>query len=531
MDGITNLVAKSLVVLDESHASTRWRLLETIRAYAFEELAKHGEAADAARRHAEYFRDLFTGSASGFRSRVSSEELRQHGREIDNVRAALDWAFSANGDATVGKDLTVAYAPVWMDLSLHAECCERCERALQQLTTEPHPDAWSQMWLRIALGSSLIIAMGPSERAHTVLTEALDLADGLNDQDAQVRALSALTAVFSYRGQYSEAQTAVGRLHQIAHRLGDPTIAIVAERTMGTTLLTAGRLHEAREYLERVLRSPVTPNDQRRSFWQHSEHRAMARAMLSRTLWLQGYADRAHAEADASLGELQGIGHQLSVCRVLYYGICRIAPMTGAFESAEQANTRLADTATASNAPFWITAARFLAGKLMVAQGHFAAAAMALNDAFDTCRQTGWRMSYPEFKGALASALAGLGRIDEALAAVDEAIASAGQPATGQQWYVPELHRIRGEVLLQQASDRSIPAAEDCFRQASEMAGEQGALFWQLRIALSLARLRISQGNHGEARSILAPIYHRFTEGFATTDLQAARTLIDALPS
>jgi predicted ATPase len=150
-----------------------------------------------------------------------------------------------------------------------------------------------------------------------------------------------------------------------------------------------------------------------------------------------------------------------------------------------------------------------------------------LRDAFDTCSRTGWRISYPEFKGALAQALAGLGQVDAALSTVNEAVASAGQGENSQVWYVPELLRIKGEVLLRQAGDRSAAAAEDCFNQAREMAREQGALFWELRVALSLARLRVTQGRHNEARQTLAPVYDRFTEGFATSDLRAAKALLD----
>jgi predicted ATPase len=92
------------------------------------------------------------------------------------------------------------------------------------------------------------------------------------------------------------------------------------------------------------------------------------------------------------------------------------------------------------------------------------------------------------------------------------------------------LLRIKGEVLLQQAADQSTLAAEDCFNQAAQMAREQGALFWELRVALSIARLRVSQGRHHEARAPLASVYDRFTEGFATADLQAAHTLLEGLP-
>ena len=73
-----------------------------------------------------------------------------------------------------------------------------------------------------------------------------------------------------------------------------------------------------------------------------------------------------------------------------------------------------------------------------------------LRDAFATCRRTGWRASYPEFMGALAEGLTGLGRLGEALDAVNDAVASAGQGTEGQVWFVPELLRINGELLLQQ---------------------------------------------------------------------------------
>jgi predicted ATPase len=112
---------------------------------------------------------------------------------------------------------------------------------------------------------------------------------------------------------------------------------------------------------------------------------------------------------------------------------------------------------------------------------------------------------------------------------VNDAVASAGEGEDGQRWYVPELLRIKGEVQLQQAADRSASSAEDCFDQAAEMAREQGALFWELRVALSRARLRVSQHRREEAKQILAPVYDRFTEGFDTADLLAVKHLLDGI--
>jgi predicted ATPase len=216
------------------------------------------------------------------------------------------------------------------------------------------------------------------------------------------------------------------------------------------------------------------------------------------------------------------------LCRALYFGICRIATMAGDFATADREIARLIEVATRLNAHLWETAGHFLKGKLLVERGEFAQGLLVLRDAFETCGRTGWRLSYAEFKGALVLGLAGTGRLDEALFALDDAMGAEREDGHG--WYAPELFRIKGEVLLQQAADQSTLAAEDCFNEAAEMAREQGALFWELRVALSVARLKVNQGRHHEARAPLASVYDRFTEGFATADLQAARTLLEGLP-
>ncbi len=252
--------------------------------------------------------------------------------------------------------------------------------------------------------------------------------------------------------------------------------------------------------------------------------------MFARLLWIQGFTEQALNEARLGLEKLHGTDYPLVLCRALYFGICRVATMTGDFATADREIARLIEVATRSNAHFWEAAGHFLKGQLLVERGEFDQGLLVLRDAFETCDRTGWRLSYAEFKGALALAFAGTGRLDEALGALDDAMAAAGEGETRHRWYVPELLRIKGEVLLQQAADQSTLAAEDCFSQAAQMAREQGALFWELRVALSVARLRVSQGRHHEARAPLASVYDRFTEGFATADLQAARTLLEGLP-
>jgi predicted ATPase len=413
LDGIANLVAKSWVALDKSGAAARWTLLETIRAYALEKLVEHAEADIAAEHHALYFRDLFTPQALLTRSSLSDEDLARCVQEIDNVRAALDWSFSA-GDQAIGIDLTAAYAPVWRYLSLMSECRERCERALLSLGPHVTANLSLRMELQMNLASAILITMGPPDQAKTLLTEALETANALNDLKAQAEALLTLSAIYAFHGEYGRVQTAAERIEQIAHRIGDPIYLRFAHQQMGAARLTRGRPREAQQYLERVLRFPATPGGRRGVIYYNPNDQVVARAMLARALWMQGFTQQALNEARLSLKEFQGTDHPLLLCRALYFGICRIATMAGDFATADREIARLIEVATRLNAHLWETAGHFLKGKLLVERGEFAQGLLVLRDAFETCGRTGWRLSYAEFKGALVLGLAGTGRLDEA---------------------------------------------------------------------------------------------------------------------
>jgi predicted ATPase/DNA-binding winged helix-turn-helix (wHTH) protein len=524
IEGISSLVVKSLVVSEIESANARYRLLDTTRAYALEKLGESGERDRIARRHAEYYRDLFERAEAEQEARLTTKWFGEYGWQIDNLRAALDWAFSPGGNASIGVALTAAAVPLWMHLSLVAECRERCDRALLKLQTNHMPDARLRMRLQIGLGNSLLHTRGPSEQAQTVLTEALESAEAMGDLRAQLRVLLDLASVIGFRGEYARAAAASERAGAIAQQIGDTTGIVFADRRMGMILLRLGRLAEAQRYFERVIQSPPSYQNE-----DHSGERAIARALLARALWLRGFPERAHNEAQASLGEVRGSDHQLTMCRVLLYGMGRIAPMTGDFAAAEAAISSIIEAATSAAAPFWTMVGQFLRGKLLVERDQFAEGLAVLCEAFDICNQTGWRLSYPEFMGSFALALAGLGRRDEAHDAVCKAIEAAGGREDGEQWYVPELLRIKGEVLLRQSSNQAVQTAEACFAQAAEMAREQGALFWELRAALSAAHLWIRQKNRAGATQVLQPVYDRFTEGFDTADLKAAKALLKTL--
>jgi predicted ATPase len=141
-------------------------------------------------------------------------------------------------------------------------------------------------------------------------------------------------------------------------------------------------------------------------------------------------------------------------------------------------------------------------------------------------RATGAEQLRPYFLSLLAEAQGTTGEPEAGLAVLTEALTLAD--TTGVQFNAPELYRLKGELLLQQSSDNQAEA-EACFHHATEIAHTQQAKSLELRAVMSLSRLWQQQGKRQEAHDLLAPVYHWFTEGFDTADLQEASALLDEL--
>jgi predicted ATPase len=165
------------------------------------------------------------------------------------------------------------------------------------------------------------------------------------------------------------------------------------------------------------------------------------------------------------------------------------------------------------------------AGELSAARGNFVGVRL-LRACLDGLRETLHRTFYVVFLGGLAKALAAIGNVEEGLITIDEALGRAEH--NGEAWYVPELLRIKGEVLLSHREPNAIDA-EDQFLRSLVWARREGALSWELRSATSLARLWRDQARTKEAHELLAPVYHRFTEGFDTVDVKGAKALLETL--
>jgi len=338
-------------------------------------------------------------------------------------------------------------------------------------------------------------------------------------------AMYGLWMLHYYSGESRAAFSLAERLSAVASSSGEPFAIVHADRLIGNALHHEGDQPRAQKYLEDVIERSVAPTTRRSGFDPQVDHRVYARATLSRVLLLRGYLDQATEQARASFEEAVATGYDLIICQSLRLGVCSVALMTGDLAAAVLGIARLVDIGR--DVPVYKSAARCLEGKLLVEQGAFEAGSVLLRSELDACAKIGWTNWYPEYLGDFAKGLAGLGRISEALTTIDLALAKADQG--GERYYVAELLRLKGEFLLA-GPDRNHPEAiEDCFRAGLEVARRQGALLFELRLALSVARLRAGQDRRGEARAQLAPVYDRFTEGFETLDLRAAKAFLDEL--
>src|SRR5262249_47179866 len=174
----------------------------------------------------------------------------------------------------------------------------------------------------------------------------------------------------------------------------------------------------------------------------------------------------------------------------------------------------------------WAGWGRVLQGWADAQRGEATTGIGRIRDGLAAAEATGTRASTPLYLTLLVEALALAGEIEEALAALDDALAKAA--VSGVRGWDAEIHRLCGELTGRLAHPD--PAkAEDSFRTALVIAREQGTRGYELRAAASLARLRRDQGRLDEARDLLAPIYGWFTEGFDTADLKEAKALLEEL--
>ena len=450
-----------------------------------------------------------------------------YGRHLDNVRAALDWAFSPEGYPQIGVALTVATVPLWVQLSLLGECRERVERALARLNPSACRDLRREMRLHAAMGMSLNYTTGPVSETAAAWTNTLIIARSLDDTDYQLRALRGLWAHHMNRGEYRQALAFAHEFRDLATTSADFASLDFGDRMAAIILHYLGDQDSARSHLESHFARSTNPVRYSNTTRFLLEQDVTVQALLARIFWLQGFSDQAVHTARLAVDRALAIDHTLSLCHALAQAMCPLALYTGDLACAEDSVAMLIDNARERGLAGWIARGNCFFGIVMIAREDFATGLPLLRDSLAELHEKGAAPSYPAFLAILAGCLGRAGQGAEGLVAIDQALTlSRGHE---EYWCLPELLRVKGELTIMEGAGDIAAAAEENFLHALDWARRQRALAWELRVATSLARLWRDQRRVVEARELLGSIAARFTEGFTTADLQQAKNLLEQL--
>jgi predicted ATPase len=299
---------------------------------------------------------------------------------------------------------------------------------------------------------------------------------------------------------------------------------VVAHRALGSALVMNGDYRGGVPHLEQAA-ALFDPAEHRRDEFQSAQDIGVTVfSHLSWGLWHEGYPDRAGKAADAALRLAEGSA--ASIVSFAEMWACWTMLFSRRVTEAENLAGALVARASEHRMPMWLGFGLPLQGAVMAQRGNGAAASERIREGLSVLAAMGARYFEPFYLGLLAEALANADEIEDGRKVLAEAL--AGAETSGQKGNDAELHRLRGD-LLRQLPEPNLIECEVCFRKALEIARDQGTRGYELRAAVSLARLLADQGLCAEGRDLLAPMYGWFTEGFDTPDLKDAKALLDEL--
>jgi predicted ATPase len=236
-----------------------------------------------------------------------------------------------------------------------------------------------------------------------------------------------------------------------------------------------------------------------------------------------GFPEQALTQSKTAIAEARSLAHPPSLAASVALDVLLLS-LVGDDSVFSERVDQLDAVAAEQRLPYWIATRTIFRGWVNVKNGDVTGGMSLLRSGTVAVRATGAEAWTPYFFALMAAACEVETLVEEALTLLDDALQIVER--SEGRWLEAELHRRKGELLLRQGHSE---AAEELYRKALSIAREQEAKLWELRAAMSLARLGRDQGRRWEASDLLAPVYGWFTEGFDTPDLKEAKALLDEL--
>jgi predicted ATPase len=415
------------------------------------------------------------------------------------------------------------------------EAVEQFTRALGQIATLSGTPALrrEQIRLQVALITPLIHVKGYAapktkaavEQARLLIEQAEALGEPPEDPLLLFSVLYGFWAANYVASNGDAIRELAAQFLALADKQGATVPRMIGHRLMASSLVHTGDLAEGRAHYDRaiVLYDPAVHRPLATRFGQ--DVRVVTLSQRSLALWSLGYPEAALADIEEALKDAREIGQATTLMYALL-----VAQMTrtfcGHYAAADALFGELIALVDEIGSAYWKAFGTAVRGCGLALSGKVSDAVQMISFGVAAWRSTGATLLLPWYLSNLARAYAELDQFDNAWRCISEATRAI--ETTKESWWESEVHHTAGEIALK-SPEPDAAKAEAYFEHALAVARAQQAKSWELRAAMSMARLRRDQGKRNEGRDLLAPVYGWFTEGFDTLDLKEAKAPLDEL--
>ena len=477
------------------------------------------------------YQSLLKSTRQHYHQRIAKALLEIFAETVDTQPELLAHHYTEAG--------LVAHAlPYWhragqraIERSANLEAISHLKKGLEAIKAlPPAPEHTQQeLMLQLALGAPLLMTRGyPAPEVEHAYARALDLSQQVGDSVQLFHALAGLWGVYLTRPRLHIAVDLAEQAFALARRLADQALLQEAHLMLGASLFYGGELLSARAHLEQAI---ALYQPQPAGNWQFmlgADPGARALAWAAWALWLLGYPDVARTRMHAAHPLAPDISNAFTRAWVLHFA-ATLHCWCGELQLAQERADVEINLSHEQGFVRWLAGGMIRRGWILAMRGETNEGIAELEQGLVIWRARAGELGLTSILAQQAEAFGKGGRVKDALGLLAEALGLVEKNA--ERYYEAELHRIRGELLLEDSTQQaqSIDEAERCFLRALDVARRQHARSFELRAAVSLSRLWQTQGKGEEARNLLAETYAWFTEGFDTRDLQDARALLSTL--
>ena len=421
-----------------------------------------------------------------------------------------------------------------VERSALVEAAEQLARALSQIETLPSTPTrrQEQMKLQATLIAPLLHIKGMAapetkaamDRANLLIEQAEAIGEPPEDPLLLYSVLVGYASAASIGGNVRAYRDVADRILALAEKQEGLAPFILGHVVMGGSLMLAGEIARAKGHFDQVI-ALYDPAEHRLLARFNMDPRVLALVFRSNVSWMLGYPEAALADADRAVKDARATGHTATL--MLALSMADLTHMLcGNYAAVSECMRELAALADEKGSLFWKTVALSIEAGHLAPTGDPANSIPMMISARNAYEATGANFLAPLDLSILASTHAAVGKFDDARRYIAKAMATL--ETNNEKWFEADAIRIAGEVELK-SPEPDAAKAEAYFERALTIARQQQAKSWELRAAMSLARLWRDQGKPQQARELLAPVYGWFTEGFDTLDLKEAKALLEEL--